>query len=181
MQKERNIAIQTPDRRINRAYPCQTLSMPMVSAGLLMFRRTNGELEVFLGHPGGPVWETRDEGAWTIPKGVIERGESPSVAAAREFKEETGITAIGPFIELGTIVQKSGKTVHGWAFEGDVDPSTAFSNIIEITWPPRSGRIIEIPELDRFEWLSVSIARNRLNPAQVTFVDRLVQLLAATE
>jgi len=144
------------------------------SAGLLMFRR-NPELQVLLAHPGGPFWKNKDEGAWTIPKGLLD-GQEPLEAAQREFQEETGFTAIGPFIDLGTITQKSGKVVHAWAFEGDADPALIKSNEIEIEYPPNTGRKLTIPEVDRCEWFSPEEAKKKINPAQRKLVDRLVTI-----
>ena len=144
------------------------------SAGLLLFRRNGGDLQVLLGHPGGPYWSARDEGAWSIPKGGIMPGEDPLQCAIREFMEETGFAPAGPFLPLGTITQRSGKIVHAWAVEGDVDP-TAFVSIMTTTeWPPRSRRYIEVPELDRAEYFSVAAARRAINVAQAELLDRLL-------
>lgn len=146
-----------------------------VSAGLLLFRRREDRLEVLLAHPGGPFWATKDAGAWTIPKGELEDGEDPLRAAAREFTEETGVTVdIEKAHSLGSVRQKSGKTVLAWAVEGDLDPGLLRSNTFTIEWPPRSGRQTEFPEIDRVEWLEPDIARVKLNPAQEPFVDRLI-------
>src|SRR6187402_2657939 len=136
------------------------------SAGLLLYRKRGGEIEVFLVHPGGPFWVKKDHGAWTIPKGEYEAEEEPLAAAQREFKEETGFAAIGNFIELGTVQQKSGKTVSAWAVEGDCDPSLLRSNTCEIEWPPRSGKRIEIPEVDRGSWFSLQRARTYMRTEQ---------------
>ena len=119
------------------------------SAGLLLFRWNGPELEVLLGHPGGPYWSSKDEGAWSIPKGGIMPGEDPLQGAIREFTEETGFAPAGPFLPLGSITQRSGKIVYAWAFEGDCDPAQIVSIMTTTEWPPRSRRIIEIPELDR--------------------------------
>lgn len=148
--------------------------MPKQSAGLLMYRRRNGALEVFLVHPGGPFWAKKDAGAWTIPKGEYAGDEEPLAAAMREFTEETGF-AIGQreFIELGTVTQTSGKVVSAWAFEGDCDPVMLVSNRCRIEWPPRSGRMIEIPEADRGAWFSVDDAMERINKSQQPFLARL--------
>lgn len=146
-----------------------------VSAGLLLFRRREDRFEVLLAHPGGPFWATKDAGAWTIPKGELEDGEDPLRAAAREFTEETGVTVdIEAAHSLGSVRQKSGKTVLAWAVEGDLDPGLLRSNTFTIEWPPRSGRQTEFPEIDRVEWLEPDIARVKLNPAQEPFVDRLI-------
>ena len=143
------------------------------SAGLLMFRRTTAGLEVLLGHPGGPYWATRDDGAWTIPKGGIQPGEAPLESALREFVEETGFQPCGPYVPLGQITQRSGKVVHAWAFEGDCDPARVSSIVTTTEWPPRSGRLIEIPEIDRVAFFSLADARRAVNVAQVELIDRL--------
>jgi predicted NUDIX family NTP pyrophosphohydrolase len=146
------------------------------SAGLLLHRRRGGELEVLLVHPGGPFWAQRDAGAWSIPKGEYEPGEEPLAAARREFAEELGSEAPpGEPLDLGEIRQKSGKVVHAWAIAGELDPETVHSNTIEIEWPPRSGRTIEVPEVDRAEWSPLALARERINPAQAELLDRLVE------
>ena len=149
-----------------------------LSAGLLLFRRTGGRLEVFLAHPGGPFWKNKDEGAWTIPKGIVDDGEEPLAAAKREFEEETGTAPRGPFIELGSIRQKAGKTVHAWAWEGDADAGAAVSNVMRTEWPRGSGRWLTFPEVDRCAWYSTAAAREKINPAQAPFIDRLEALLA---
>lgn len=144
------------------------------SAGLLMYRRHEGTLEVFLVHPGGPFWAKKDAGAWTIPKGEYGDDEEPLAAAMREFTEETGFAVGQPkFIELGTVTQASGKVVSGWAFEGDCDPTELISNRCMIEWPPRSGRIMEIPEADRGAWFSLDEAARRMNQGQQLFLSRL--------
>jgi predicted NUDIX family NTP pyrophosphohydrolase len=154
--------------------------VPRRSAGLLLYRRSGtGEVEVLLAHPGGPVWSKRDTGAWTLPKGEIEEGEEPLAVAYREFEEEVGQAApAGKPITLGEIRQKGGKVVTAWAVEGDLDPATARSNTFPFEWPPRSGRWITVPEIDRVEWFSPDEARRRLKDTQVPLVDRLVEHLA---
>ena len=148
------------------------------SAGILLYRSANGGIEVLLAHPGGPVWANRDAGAWSIPKGEIEEGEDPWAVARREFEEETGHPPPdGASIELGEITQKGGKNVVAWALEGDLDPATAHSNTFPFQWPPRSGRYITIPEIDRVEWFSPDEARVRLKDTQHPFIDRLVEAL----
>ena len=147
------------------------------SAGLLMYRRRNGQVEVFLVHPGGPFWAKKDMGAWSICKGEYAENELPLEAAKREFQEETGFTAQGSFLELGVVQQASGKIVSGWAFEGDCDPGKLVSNHCQVEWPPRSGRMIEIPEVDRGAWFSIEAARERILKAQEPFLDRLSQML----
>src|SRR5438067_870978 len=143
------------------------------SAGLILFRRCGGVLEVLLAHPGGPFWTTRHDGAWTIPKGGIHPGEEPLQTAIREFTEETGFTPIGPYTPLGRITQRSGKIVHAWAFEGDCDPSSVKSNMTTTEWPPRSGQRIHIPEVDRAEFFTLDTARTAINVAQAELLDRL--------
>lgn len=149
------------------------------SAGLLMFRRRPGGLEVLLGHPGGPYWTDRHDGAWTIPKGGTNKDEALLDAARREFKEETGFDPVPPFLPLGRITQRSGKIVHAWAFEGDCDPSLLTSELTTTEWPPRSGRQVVIPEIDRAAFFAVPQARTAINGAQVELLDRLVRLLEA--
>ena len=148
-----------------------------ISAGLLLYRRAPGGLEVFLAHPGGPFWEHRDGGAWTIPKGVVEDGEEPFDAARREFEEETGIRPEGDFLPLGSVRQKAGKRVHAWAWQGDADPERVVSNTMTVEWPRKSGRWLTFPEVDRCAWFDVSTARERINPAQAELIDRLEALL----
>jgi len=135
-------------------------------------------LEVLLVHPGGPLWAKRDVGAWSVPKGECEPGEQPLAAARREFAEELGTAPPpGPEIALGEIRQKSGKRVIAWALEGDLDTDAVVSNTFMFQWPPRSGRMIEVPEVDRAQWFGLDTARVKLNPAQVKLVDRLVARL----
>lgn len=145
------------------------------SAGLLMYRWKDGELEVFIAHPGGPLHENRDEGDWTIPKGLVERGEAAFEAARREFHEETGIEPQGPFLPLGAIRQRSGKLVDAWAFKGEPpDDWQLSSNLFDMEWPRGSGQTGRFPEIDRAEFFGLDEARIRLNPAQAEFLDRLV-------
>jgi predicted NUDIX family NTP pyrophosphohydrolase len=152
--------------------------MPKRSAGLVMFRRLGDELEIFLVHPGGPICAKKNKGAWTIPKGEYEEDENPLAAARREFEEETGFKAAGEFLDLGTIKQKSGKRVAAWAFEGDCDPANLKSNQCEIEWPPRSGRRLEIPEVDRGSWFSLEKARQYIREEQCALLDNLRRALA---
>lgn len=144
-----------------------------VSAGILLFRRRQGLLEVLLAHPGGPFWRGRDAGAWTIPKGLVGPGEALLDAARRELREETGLAPDGPFLPLGSVRQKAGKTVHAWACEGDADPATVTSNTTTIEWPRGSGRRITYPEVDRCAWFALDAARGKLNPAQSELLGRL--------
>jgi len=142
-----------------------------------MYRRREGEVEVFLVHPGGPFWEKKDAGAWTLPKGEYAEDENPLEAAKREFREETGFSAGTDFVELGEIRQASGKLVTAWAFEGDCDPTKLVSNHCQVEWPPRSGRQIDIPEVDRGAWFSVPAARVRILKSQEPFFDALLRKL----
>lgn len=148
------------------------------SAGLLLFRNC-AEPELLLVHPGGPFWAKKDHGAWSIPKGELEGDEEPQRCALRELGEELGPAAPVPvtadLIELGSIRQKGGKVVHAWAAEGEFDPAALDSNSFELEWPPRSGRQREFPEVDRAEWFEPDEARRRINPAQVVFIDRLLE------
>ncbi len=149
------------------------------SAGILLFRRGSAGIEVLIAHPGGPIWAKRDDGAWSIPKGELEPGEEPADAALREFEEETGASvADEPLMPLGTIEQRSGKVVHAFAVEGDFDPDGLESNLIEITWPYRSGHKLLIPEIDRVAWVDPGVAVRKLNTAQGPFIDRLLELVA---
>lgn len=150
-----------------------------VSAGMILFRRSEKGLEVLLAHPGGPFWRNRDAGAWTIPKGIVEPDEDILDAARREFVEETGIIPNPPFIPLGSIKQKAGKTVHAWAWEGDADSAAIISNMGRTEWPRGSGRWISYPEVDRCEWFDAAAARLKMNPAQAELVERLEALLAS--
>ncbi|SRR5712691_2491360 len=149
--------------------------MPKRSAGLLMYRRRDHGLEVFLVHPGGPLWAKKDFEIWSIPKGEYLDDEPPLRAAKREFEEETGFTADGNFLELGDLRVPSGKIVVAWAFEGDCDPSRLKSNTFSMEWPPRSGRRIEVPEVDRGGWFTIDAARVRILKGQRPFLDRLLE------
>jgi len=151
--------------------------LPRRSAGLLLFRRRNGAVEVFLAHPGGPFWARKNLGAWTIPKGEYEPDEEPLAAARREFAEETGFAIDGEFLDLGTVTQNSGKIVSAWAIEGDCDPARLVSNFCQVEWPPRSRRMIDIPEVDRGAWFSLDEAYERIFTAQRRFLDALSRKL----
>lgn len=147
------------------------------SAGLLLYRRRAGILEVFLVHPGGPFWAKRDAGAWTIPKGEIDEGEDELAAARRETAEETGFAPEGDFMALPPIRQKAGKVVVAWAIEAECDPSQLRSNLFSMQWPPRSGRTAEFPEIDRGAWFSMEEARGKLLEAQLPLLESLQALL----
>jgi predicted NUDIX family NTP pyrophosphohydrolase len=155
--------------------------MPKRSAGLLMYRIRNRRIEVFLVHPGGPFWETKDKGAWTIPKGQFFASEEPLEAAKREFQEETSFVPKGEFLPLGTIRQLSGKLVEAWAFEGDCNPDELSSITCEVEWPPRSKRMIEVPEVDRGKWFSVDDAREAILAAQKPFLASLCEALGCDD
>jgi len=145
-----------------------------ISAGILLYRRQGLALEVLIGHPGGPFFERRDEGVWTIPKGEVEPEENLLAVAEREFLEETGHPVpAGPRLELGSIVQRGGKTVHAWAVEGDLDVASAHSNLFEMEWPPGTGRVVFFPEIDRVAWLDPADARRLIKDAQAALIDRL--------
>jgi predicted NUDIX family NTP pyrophosphohydrolase len=148
------------------------------SAGILLYRLSGGAPEVLLVHPGGPFWARRDAGAWSVPKGEYEDADDPLAAARREFEEETG-TALetGELLELGDVKQKNGKVVCAWAAEGNLDPDAVHSNTFTMEWPPRSGRTAQFPEIDRAGWFGIDEAREKLNPAQAEFLDRLLELL----
>ena len=153
--------------------------MPKQSAGLLLYRRAAGcEVEVLIAHPGGPLFARRDAGSWTVPKGEYEPGEEPLATAAREFAEELGHGAPdGERIDLGEIRQASGKRVRVWAVAGDLDERSVTSNEFEMEWPPKSGERQRFPEVDRAEWVSLDVAREKLNPSQSRFIPRLAEAL----
>ena len=154
--------------------------MPKLSAGLLVFRSVSGGLEVLLVHPGGPFWSRKDDGAWSIPKGEFAEGEDPLAAAKREFEEETGLAPPpGEPIALEPVRQKSGKLVHAWAVEGDLDAAAVRSNTFSLEWPPRSGRRQEFPEIDRAAWFTLDVARSKLVQGQAALLERLAAALSA--
>jgi predicted NUDIX family NTP pyrophosphohydrolase len=153
--------------------------MPKQSAGILLYRKVNSQLQVFLVHPGGPFFKNKDAGAWSIPKGEFWDDEESLLAAKREFLEETGHAIDGDFIKLSPIKLKSGKTVHAWAVEGDIDHDTITSNLFEIEWPPRSGKKVSFPEVDRAGWFGVDEAAVKVNAAQVGLIEELNGLLKA--
>ena len=147
------------------------------SAGILLYRFNQKDLEFFLVHPGGPFWKNKDLGAWSIPKGEFEDGEDPLKAAQREFEEETGQKIDGDFVKLNAVKLKSGKMVYAWAIEKDIDPKILLSNTIQIEWPPKSGKKIEIPEVDKGEWFSFDEAKEKINPAQASFLVQVIEHL----
>jgi len=147
------------------------------SAGLLMYRLLDGNLEVFLVHMGGPYWAKKDIGAWSIPKGEYEPGEDPFEAARREFLEETGFAAIGKFTRLKDVNQRSGKVISAWAFEGDCDAKAIRGNTFSMEWPPRSGQFQEFPEVDRAEWFCPELAKEKILKGQRPFIDELQRVL----
>ena len=151
--------------------------MAKKSAGLLMFRRASGGVEVFLVHPGGPFWARKDEGAWSIPKGEYAPGEDPLETAKREFQEETGFQASGDFIPLTSLKQPSGKVISAWALEGDCDAASIRSNTFSMEWPPRSGKQQEFPEVDRAGWFTIPAAKEKVLRGQVPFLDELKEIL----
>ncbi|HEX7859220.1 MAG TPA: NUDIX domain-containing protein [Verrucomicrobiae bacterium] len=151
---------------------------PKISAGLLLYRIKDGEPEVFLAHPGGPFFARKDNGHWTIPKGEPEEGEELLAAAQREFGEEVGFVPKGPFVELGTIMQKGGKTVHAWACEGDLPEGHVHScNTFTTEWPYGSGRFQSFPEIDKVCFFPIAEARLKLKESQVPLLDRLLEHL----
>lgn len=148
------------------------------SAGLLMFRTTRRELEVLLVHPGGPYFQNKDDGTWTIPKGELAEGEDLLARARIEFEEELGIAATGNWLDLGSVKQKGGKTVHAWAFAGNLnDDFELTSNTFETEWPPRSGKVRRFPEVDRVSFFPMEEAQRKINVAQAVFLDRLIEQL----
>ena len=147
------------------------------SAGLLLYRRRGGLLELFLAHPGGPFWASKDAGAWSIPKGECEAGEDPLAAARREFTEETGFTARGPFLPLTPLKQKSGKLIQAFACEGEADPGALTSNTFTLEWPPHSGQTQEFPEVDRGAWFLLTEALEKIHPGQAGFLEELARLV----
>jgi len=153
--------------------------MPQHSAGILMWRRRAGGIEVLLGHFGGPFWATRDAGAWGIPKGLVEEGEDLELCARREFEEELGIRPEGRLTPLGRVRMKSGKWIEAFALEGDLDADSIVSNLFTLEWPPKSGRMQSFPEIDRAGWFTLAKARARIIAGQSPLLDRLEAAIAA--
>lgn len=151
------------------------------SAGILLYKLKDEELQLFLVHPGGPFWANKDEGAWTIPKGEFDENEQPLDAAKREFLEETGKALSGNFIELAPVVQKAGKLVYAWAIQGNIDADNITCNTYKIQWPPKSGQWKSFPEVDKGAWFRIEEARRKINPAQALFIDELIQKLGGTK
>jgi predicted NUDIX family NTP pyrophosphohydrolase len=147
------------------------------SAGILLYRKTNHSTEVFLVHPGGPFWKGKDTGAWSIPKGEFGNEEDALEAAKREFKEETGSSIDGAFIELKPVKLKSGKMVYAWAAQGDINPETVVSNTFKVEWPYKSGKWQSYPEVDEASWFSITEAKDKINPAQAALIDDLLERL----
>lgn len=151
--------------------------MPRQSAGILLYRITHQQLELFLVHPGGPYFVNKDEGAWTIPKGEFTDDEEALTAARREFQEETGQAISGDFILLQPVKQKGGKIVHAWAVEGDIAHEAVISNTFRMEYPYKSGQWISVPEVDKAAWFTVDEAKMKINPAQVAFIDELLSII----
>ncbi|WP_038959612.1 NUDIX domain-containing protein [Bradyrhizobium japonicum] len=158
-----------------------TGSSKQQSAGILLFRRSGGTLQVLLGHPGGPFWRRKDRGAWTIPKGLVSDGETLVSAARREFAEETGHGVTVEAIGLGEARQPSGKVVHVWAASDDWDAADLRSNTFEMEWPPRSGRQQTFPEIDRVDWFEIAEARSKILKGKTIFLDRLLERLGEAD
>jgi len=150
---------------------------PPLSAGVLLFRQRGGQIEVLLIKPGGPFWRNKDVGAWMIPKGKVEKGESPAEAALREFEEETGTRLTSVPFSLTKVRQAGGKWVEAFALEGDLDADTVVSNTFEVEWPPRSGRVELFPEVDLARWMSLALARAMMLPSQLPLLDALEEKL----
>ena len=151
--------------------------MAQRSAGILLYRRAGAQVEFFLVHPGGPFWARKDDGAWSIPKGLYEPGEDPLDAAKREFEEETGIAVEGSFVELGEFKQPGGKIIQAWGLEGDCDASAIKSNLFAMEWPPKSGSSAEFPEVDRAGWFGPEEALRKILKGQWAIVERLLHRL----
>lgn len=147
------------------------------SAGILLYRFIANETQFFLVHPGGPFWKNKDAGAWTIPKGELENDEEGLATAKREFKEETGIDINGNFLPLTPIKQKAGKMVYAWAIEGNIDADIITSNTFKMQWPPKSGKFIDVPEVDKAGWFSAEEAKQKISTGQIPLIDELLDLI----
>jgi predicted NUDIX family NTP pyrophosphohydrolase len=152
--------------------------MAKQSAGILLYRFINNQLQIFLVHPGGPFFRNKDNGSWSIPKGEFTNDENPLDAAKREFLEETGQEIGGTFISLNSVQQKGGKTVYAWAIEGDIDQENIISNQFEMDWPPKSGKKQSFPEVDKAAWFDVEAAKVKINVAQVGLIEDLIEKLS---
>ena len=168
------------DQREEKSHPNHIMGspllMPKTSAGIALYRRRPGGIELLLVHPGGPFWKNKDEGAWSFPKGEYSEGEDAAAVARRELHEETGVSVDGELSPLGSVKQAGGKVVHLWAAEGDCDAAAIRSNTFTMEWPPKSGRKQEFPEVDRAGWFTPDEARRKLLEGQRPFVDRLLTL-----
>jgi predicted NUDIX family NTP pyrophosphohydrolase len=151
--------------------------MAKQSAGILLYRTIDHQLQVFLVHPGGPFYTNKDNGSWSVPKGEFLDDEDPLSAAKREFFEETGQAIEGTYIPLTPIKQKGGKRVYAWAIEGDIDPATVVSNTFELEWPPKSGKVKIFPEIDKAAWFDIEEAKLKINTAQVGLIEELLSIL----
>ncbi len=151
--------------------------MTKQSAGILLYRMKNGRLEFFLVHPGGPFWKNKDIGAWSIPKGEFTNEENALDAAVREFEEETGIKVTGKFLKLTPVKLKSGKIIYAWALEGNFDSEISCQTFVDIEWPPKSGERTSVPEVDKGEWFSVDVAKQKINSSQAILIDELIEKL----
>ena len=147
------------------------------STGILLYRIKNERLELFLVHPGGPFWKKKDLGAWSIPKGEFLDSEDPLEAAKREFEEETNCVLTGNFIPLTPVKQKAGKLIYAWAIQGDIDAASVSSNFFSMEWPPGSGKMQQFPEVDKGEWFESEIAKQKINPAQSSFIDEIINTI----
>ena len=162
--------------RARRQSFCYNNIMPIISAGLLLYRKRDRSLQVFLVHPGGPLWSKKDAGVWSIPKGLVDQGENPLEGAKREFQEETGFTASGQFISLRPVKLRSGKVIQAWAVESDCDAAEIKSNTFTMEWPPRAGRRQEFPEVDRAAWFDIEEAKQKINQGQAGLLEELERI-----